>query len=171
MQLKYYKLHDDSHCPKQATSGSACFDISFYLKPNIKITGYSLSTANILDIHESTYENKNGFWLRKNFTYLMPTGIIFDIPKNHHLKLHERSSTCLKTNIELANKTGIIDNDYKEELFIPIRVRIASQYIIDESARFQIELCESINYKLVNTKKRPKRITTRKGGFGSTDKK
>jgi dUTP pyrophosphatase len=177
MILKYYKLHDDVITPKQATKGSVCFDIFFYIKDGVIINSHFPKYDIIKRNHYSDIEQfqiKDGVCTLPSWkTHLIPTGLVFDIPVGYHLKLYERSSTCLKTNYQLANKIGIIDSDYKEELFIPIKSKDKSCIIIcnDNVARFQIELCKSTNVVLQSIKRKPKRITNRKGGFGSTNTK
>lgn len=147
--LDYYKLYDDVKDLNKATDGSVCFDVFMYSK------------------------EKEPLILERHKPLLVSTGIIFEIPMYHHLKLYERSSTCLKTSFELANKVGIVDYDYREELKIPIVQRIVDRLEIpyDEytnRAFFQIELCKTQIFKLRKVGSRPIRLNSRSGGFGST---
>ena len=47
--------------------------------------------------------------------YLIPTGMIFDIPSGYYVKVHPRSGNALKKGLITANNVGIIDEDYVEE--------------------------------------------------------
>ena len=49
---------------------------------------------------------------------LIPTGLIFDIPKNHYVRLYARSGNAFKKGLVLANSVGIIDSDYVDEVKI-----------------------------------------------------
>ena len=52
---------------------------------------------------------------------LVPTGLIFDVPEKHVLKLFMRSGMAYKKGLSLANGTGIIDSDYKLETFVMLQ--------------------------------------------------
>lgn len=51
---------------------------------------------------------------------LYGTGVKFDIPKGYHLKVFVRSSIGFKSNLVLANGTGIIDSDYTGEVMVKL---------------------------------------------------
>ena len=146
-KLGYYKLYDDSQDVEFATEGSACFDIRSYSKSAILIS--------------------------PGERVLVPTGLVFDIPKGYHLKVHIRSSVALKLGLSLANSTGIIDYDYTNELLLPItnNNRAMVQVIQPGTRIAQAELVKSASYQLKVVKTRPGQKTNRTGGLGSTGEK
>ena len=49
---------------------------------------------------------------------LIPTGLIFEIPKGFEIQVRPRSGISFKTGIYLPNSPGTIDSDYRGELKI-----------------------------------------------------
>lgn len=149
MKLGYYRVRDDVKEPIRATTGSICFDVF---------------------IHNRF---KEVLRIRPHQTILVGTGLIFDIPTGYHIRLYERSSTCIKASFKLANSVGIIDSDYREELRIPLTNYTNSDIVVpyDEytnRAFFQVGVFKNTKFELVEVKERPKRLLSRSGGFGST---
>ena len=145
---KYYKLDGRVNDVHKATSGSACFDICAHIPCDGTVT------------------------LAPNERVLVPTGLIFDIPWGHSIRLHPRSGMAFKKGLSLANAEGIIDSDYVEEVFVALHnVSGESQTVSHGERIVQAELVKSLDYKIVPTDKRPERKTSRSGGFGSTGTK
>jgi len=100
---------------------------------------------------------------------LIPTGLIADIPQNHSLRFHPRSGLAFNRGLALANQDGIIDDDYKEEIFIAVINLSGEHQIITNHMRIaQGELVAHQMYRIIETTKKPGRTTDRSGGFGST---
>jgi dUTP pyrophosphatase len=170
MKLKYFKLHDDASDPHFATDGSACFDIHAYLhKPvtvhrmnNYKERIYP-ETVQWSDIEELTIS------IAPADRVLVPTGLVFDIPKGYSIRIHPRSSISLKKGLSLTNGEGIIDNDYYHETYIMFTNTSADEVRITHGERIaQGELVKKENYVLEETLRQPTQTTQRVGGFGST---
>lgn len=87
------KLNEFAVIPQYATEGSACFDIT------------------ALDV-KSTSQNEN------SITY--STGLSFEVPENHVMLVFSRSGHGFKENVRLANCVGVIDSDYRGELFVKL---------------------------------------------------
>ena len=101
--------------------------------------------------------------------YLIPTGIIFDIPVGCYIKVHPRSGNALKKGLITANNVGIIDEDYVEECnCIMINVSNTSIQINHGDRIVQAELRKTESFEIDITNTRPKQKTDREGGFGST---
>ena len=90
--LKVKRLHKDALLPQRMTSGAAGYDIAVY---------------DYVTIHPKRIGVPQT---------MIKTGIALEIPKGYHAKVFLRSSIGLKTDIRLANGTGIIDSDYRGEL-------------------------------------------------------
>ena len=163
-RLGVYCLHDDVEAPALATEKSACFDLKAYLKKDKTIIGYN------------QYNHKKEITLQDNslemipkWRYLIPTGMIFDIPNGYYVKVHPRSGNALKKGLITANNTGIIDEDYVEECNC-IMINLSDDpYIVEDGDRIaQAELRKSESYIIHHIMERPQQKTNRDGGFGST---
>ena len=163
-KLGVYCLHEDVETPKLATEKSACFDLKAYLKKSKIIIGYN------------QYNHKKEIILRDNslemipkWRYLIPTGMIFDIPNGYYIKVHPRSGNALKKGLITANNTGIIDEDYVEECNC-IMINLSDDpYTVEDGDRVaQAELRRTEQYSIEKIQERPQQKTDRDGGFGST---
>lgn len=91
MKVKIKKLSEEAVVPSYATDGSACFDI----------TAISVGERNIV-----------------NNTQIFGTGLAFEIPEGNVMLVFSRSGDGFKRDIRLSNCVGVIDSDYRGELFI-----------------------------------------------------
>ena len=161
-QLEVYKMYDDVSMPKMATAGSACIDIESYL-----IEGQELKAKDCLFKQNIVKDGK--VIIAPLGRMLIPTGLIADIPQNHSLRIHPRSGLSFKMGLALANQEGIIDDDYKEEIFIAIINLSGEHQTITNHMRIaQGELVSHQMYRIIETSNKPARTTDRSGGFGST---
>ena len=166
--LQFYKLHDGVTLPKRATKGAACFDISYFPHTDF-VKGYSRMNGEFT--REINLDDRS-ISIMPGERLLLPTGLIADIPEGWYLKAYTRSSVGFKKGLGLAQGVGVIDNDYVEEMFIPIVNNTDVRVRIEPGERLiQIEMLESLEYDIKETTTRPKQKTDRKGGFGSTNKK
>ncbi len=182
MKLKYYKMKQDVQDPIFATDGSACFDIHAYLSEENKIwSGLPKPVVTIYNMENKKEIRECKMWAGENSSFdvgielfpgdraLIPTGLIFDIPENHSVRVHTRSSISLKKGLILTNSEGIIDSDYYHQTFIMLYNASADEVRIHHGDRIaQGELVQTYNYDLEQTINIPERKTTRVGGFGST---
>ncbi len=173
MNLKYYKMRGPVKCPKFGTDGSACFDISAYFEKGDEIVVYEMDNKKIT-IKPKGYKEKERqeeirIIIRPGDRVLVPTGLIFDIPEYHSLRLHTRSSISLKKGLTMPNGEGIIDSDYYHQTFVMLCNSSADEVYIKNGERIaQGELISSYRYEIEETNTIPKQKTNRVGGFGST---
>lgn len=92
MELKIKKMRDNAILPTRGSKEAAGIDLYACLDEPIE-----------LKPHESI---------------IIPSGIAFDFPKGYYGMVVVRSSIGIKRHIGLMNQVGIIDNDYKNEIFI-----------------------------------------------------
>lgn len=148
--LGVYPIYDDVSLPTYSTPGSACFDIRAYID------------AGTLVVYPST-------------TVMVPTGIIFNIPPGHSVRLHPRSGMASKQGLNLANCEGIIDSDYVEQVYIPIyNMSDSVKRVVHNDRICQGELVRDYRCTLRRLDEAPKRWpgeNARAGGFGSTGTK
>jgi dUTP pyrophosphatase len=86
--LKVKRLHPDAIIPKYQTLGAACFDLH-------SIEDGIVTTA-------TTFR----------------TGLAFEVPDGHVMLAYSRSGHGFKSDVRLANCTGVIDSDYRGEMFV-----------------------------------------------------
>lgn len=53
-------------------------------------------------------------------TKLVPTGIAFAIPEGYGMFIYARSSLATKEGLAPANKVGVVDADYRGEVFVSL---------------------------------------------------
>jgi dUTP pyrophosphatase len=112
---------------------------------------------------------RDAFQLPPGIRVLVPTGLIFDIPQGHVMKMFIRSSQALKKGLTMANGVGIIDSDYVEESFMMLQNMSDSMATIENGERIAQCLIEkTLRTKIAETKEKPVQKTDREGGFGST---
>jgi len=154
--------------PEFATEYSACFDIYADIRGR-KIKTYDQNN------HRISFDIVcDKFLLNPGQRALIPTGFIFEIPKESSMRLHPRSGLAWKNGICLMNGEGVIDSDYPNETFVMLLNASSEPFEIDHGDRIAqgelVDLVEcsfdlmSKDYKFGNT-------TTRSGGFGSTGSK
>jgi dUTP pyrophosphatase len=174
-QLKFYKMYEDVLDPKFGTERSACFDIHAYIKHGHIVTCYTPNNKQIsISVKKNLLDDSPSpscLEIKSGDRVLVPTGIIFDIPENHSVRLHVRSSIALKKGLFLANSEGIVDQDYVHMTYIALVNNSANTVYIEDGERIaQAELVPMYNYELIQTPEEPKQKTDRIGGFGSTGK-
>ena len=183
-KLKYYKMKHDVTDPVFATSGSACFDMFCYICEQGRITTNTVpplvtiyTMDNKKELREChTWAGKRcefntGFELYPGERVLVPTGLIFNIPEGHSVRLHARSSISLKKGLIIPNGEGIIDSDYYHQTFVMLYNAGADEIRIENNERIaQGELIKTCDYQLLETTDVPEQKTDRIGGLGSTGK-
>jgi len=163
--LKYYKLDSSVKDPYFATKGSACFDVHA-----------CLLGGTILKVNQDTLNRTiekpikgNSIQIFCMERVLVPTGLIFDIPKGYSVRLHSRSGLAWKDGLYLTNCEGIIDYDYVEPIFVMLTNISQSPKTINNGDRIcQAELVEKVYHGLEEINVPPTQKTNRDGGFGST---
>lgn len=91
------KLYPDAPEPKVATAGSVCFDLPAHRIVNITDRTADAPAAMVIG-----------------------TGLKFRFDEGFQLKVFSRSGHGFKHGIRLANGTGVIDQDYDDELMIKL---------------------------------------------------
>ena len=84
-------MNTDVNSPKFGTEGSACFDICAYIKEDMEISVYDMSNHKIKrkpEWYDDGCNPKLIFRIVPADRVLIPTGLIFDIPKDHSVRLH-----------------------------------------------------------------------------------
>jgi dUTP pyrophosphatase len=167
-ELKVYKNKENATLPSKATTGSACFDVQAAFEVGDKIVTYN-SWNKQCYVPAKIIAGKVGFQLHPNNRVLVPTGLIFDVPEGHVLKMYVRSSVALKKGLVMVNGVGVIDSDYVDESYILLQNISDSLVVIEKGERLaQVELQKLDDVTITETTVKPVQKTDRNGGFGST---
>jgi dUTP pyrophosphatase len=137
------KMTPEARLPKQASRDAACYDL------------FATHSALI-------YPDMGG---------TISTGLAFDLPPGYAMMVYSRSGMGFKHGIRLGNCVGVIDADYKGEVFVrlyndgkqPFAVeagdRIAQAMLIQVPLHYEFEEVETLNQSERGA-----------GGMGSTGK-
>jgi len=163
MMLKAFKVNPNAVIPSFATEQSACFDLTACLLGVEKIKAYTRTNEAIELYCTDRVE------IPAEFRVLIPTGLIFDIPENHSVRVHPRSGLSFKNGLVTQNAEGIIDSDYVEECFVMLKNDSLHRITIEHGMRIaQAEMVRNLDYTIFESLEKPGKKTTRNGGFGST---
>lgn len=167
--MRVYRENPLAEIPSFATEGSACFDIRACLGEGETVEAFNPHNRGMQMRVKAASNGKASVPLQPGFRMLVPTGLIFDIPKNHVLDFFIRSSMALKYGIVLANGVAKIDSDYVDPSYIMLLNMSDTPYHIYHGDRIaQGELRALKSYDLSERKSPPSQKTDREGGFGST---
>lgn len=167
--MNVYKVNERAELPEYATDGSACFDVKACIENGQRLKSYNAWNKEMPVAVKGVGRNKDAFQLPPAVRVLVPTGLIFDIPEGHVMKMYIRSGTALKKGLTLVNGVGIIDSDYVEESFLMLENVSESLVTIEHGERIAQCIIEPITREPIEeTFERPEQKTSRDGGFGST---
>lgn len=165
LRLGFYKTHPSITIPRFATKGAACFDLSYNPTGKYEYQGYNSQNKEF----KRPLPADGKLYINPGDRILVPTGLIFDIPEGHSVRIHARSGTSLKKGLVLINAEGVIDHDYVEEVFLLLHNASDNGHSITVGDRIaQAELVKKEEYVLWETYNRPIMKSDRVGGMGST---
>lgn len=106
--------------------------------------------------------------LKSSERYAVPTGLAIEIPAGHVLYVHARSGLALKHGITMANGVGVVDADYRGEIFVLLYNASDANFVIEPNMRVaQGIISKHETAEWIETGDLAE--TTRgSGGFGST---
>ena len=104
-------------------------------------------------------------------TKLIPIGIAMEIPVGWAGFVYARSGLALKRHLAPANKVGVIDCDYRGEIFVPMHNHSESDQIIEPGERIaQMIFAPYYTANFVEAAELSETVRSEKG-FGSTGTK
>ena len=162
-QLSYFKSHPEAPSLRFATQGSACFDVACSWAKDTEISIYSP--------RDSTKEKIvcDELALQHGQRALVPTGLIFDIPDGYSVRLYPRSGNAISVGLTLINAVGVIDSDYKREVFVPLINTSRHTVSIRNGDRVcKGELFQNEWYEFKELTESPSTDAEHGAGFGST---
>ena len=166
--MNIYRMNEDAELPEYATAGSACFDIKACFKKGDKLKAFNSWNKEQAVAVKGVSTTVDAFQLPPGIRVLIPTGLIFDVPEKHVMKLFIRSGSAFKKGLSLCNGTGIIDSDYTLETFIMLQNTTDSLVKITNGDRIAQGMLEKVTQTKFKETTKPLKLTEREGGFGST---
>ena len=166
--MNIYRMNEKAELPEYATKGSACFDIKACFQNGDMLKAYNSWNKEQSVAVKGVSTDRDAFQLPPGIRVLVPTGLIFDVPEKHVLKLFIRSGLALKKGLSLSNGTGIIDSDYTLETFIMLQNNTDSLVKITNGDRIAQGMLEKVVQLKITETTKPMELTERDGGFGST---
>lgn len=168
--LAVFKCHKNAIVPKYSTSSSSCFDIHACLSPEILVNAKIKPSQLSIHVQTTIHPDKNlQIIIPPGARALIPTGLKFNIPSGYSLRLHPRSGLAFKNGIMLCNCEGVVDEDYVDEVFVPVYNSSNEPFLITNADRIcQAELIKDSRIVIKETAVEPVKKTNRNGGFGST---
>jgi len=141
MKIKLKKLHKDAKVPTYGTEASACLDL------------YA--------VEDVTFKSGD--------TKRIRSGWAFEIPEGYYVEIMPRSGLSIKNELIMPNSPGIVDSDYRGEVFVYMKFFKENwKFNIKKGTRFaQMQIKKSIlvEFEEVENLNETDRGV---GGFGST---
>lgn len=145
MKLYIKKLNDNAIVPKQATIGSAGYDLSACIDEPITIN--------------------------PNEIVKIPTGLSVALDENNAVILiYARSSLATKFGVTLANCVGVVDGDYRGEIMVAMINQGEQAYTINNGERIAQMVITPIFTPEIAVTDNLSETQRGAGGFGSTGK-
>ena len=157
-------LHDDAQPPKRATSGSAGYDLSAYLKGRAVRCSRD---GRVWDDPARPDDDGAELVLPPATAALIPLGFKARMPVGIEAQIRPRSGLAFKKGLEIPNAPGTIDSDYPDEWMVIVRNPTDAEIRIAHGERIaQMVLAR---YEVLPIEMDAVGVTTdRVGGFGST---
>ena len=146
IKVKFVKVREGAKVPERGSKFAAGYDLSACIPDMEKVIIHPGETVKI------------------------PTGLAFAYPEGYFGAVCARSGLATKCGLAPANKIGILDEDYRGEVFIALHNHSSETQVVNHGDRIaQLILLPYLNVDFVESDKLDE--TERgEGGFGSSGK-
>lgn len=110
MRVKF--VAEEKYRPQYANETDACMDLKVKIEENVVYR-----PNGELDM-ENTLQDT--IFIQPGQTVVVRSGVQAAVPEGYVMKVYVRSSVGIKKNLVLANGTGIIDSNYKDEIIMAL---------------------------------------------------
>lgn len=132
---------------------------------DLPMPNYMSEWASGMDLYADIEESLE---IRPLERVLIPTGLIFEIPKGYEAEIRPRSGLAIKYGITILNTPGTIDSDYRGEVKIILINLSDKPYLINRGDRIaQMVIKEVVRAKVLVTDNLEE-TKRNSGGFGHT---
>ena len=141
---------------------------------NIQILNNAKGEPEYGSIEASGFDLKAGIdnqiIIKRNEFFVVPTGIIIEIPKGCEAQVWPRSGLAAKNGISVLNTPGTIDSDYRGEIKIILFNHGKKEFTVNNNDRIaQMVLMPILKIEFKEVDELPETLRG-SGGFGSTGK-
>lgn len=161
-----FKTHKEVKTPTKGSDEAAMFDLYAFLEEGRAIKQLGDDNKEIL-----THVVGQQVTIHPYSRVMIPTGIKMDIPKGYYVKVYPRSGYSFKNGLGIPNSVGVIDADYRGEVFITLINHTSTRQFLKANERIaQMEIVKADDIQeLVEVTEYDDQATERStGGFGST---
>ena len=138
------------------------------LRPNAILPTYGSADAAGADLYACLEESVT---IAPGQSKFIPTGIAMEIPKGYAGLAYARSGLACKRGLAPANKVGVIDCDYRGEIFVPMHNHSEEDQIIEPGERIaQMIFASYYTANFIEADELSETVRS-EGGFGSTGTK
>jgi dUTP pyrophosphatase len=166
--ITFRRLKPEARIPVVGTTGAACLDAEACLREGDVITYFNSHNE------EGRIKlSSNQMNLIPGSRYLVPLGWAVKMSAGISMRIYSRSGLALKQGLVIANGEGIVDSDYRHEVFA-ILTNISARWVtISNGNRIcQLEFVQPSvvlnDMPIIECEDEEWFNTDRKGGFGST---
>lgn len=149
--------------PIKSTDHSACYDLFACLRDRV---------VKVFDNKNEEQEVKvsilNSLYIYPNERILIPTGFKMACPEDMSIHIYARSGLSAKKGLVIAGSVGIIDPDYRGEVYITLHNISDTPLMISHGDRLAQMMLQKINSIEFSVGELPAINSNRVGGFGST---
>lgn len=133
----------------------------------LELPSYETEGSAGMDIRAAVPEIKSMI-ISPNQRALVPTGLVFEIPKGFEVQIRPRSGLAFKNGITCLNTPGTIDSDYRGEIKVLLINLGAEEFEITRGMRIAQMIVAPVTQANLNEVGKLGDTERGAGGFGST---
>lgn len=133
----------------------------------LELPSYETEGSAGMDIRAAVPEIKSMI-ISPNQRALVPTGLVFEIPKGFEVQIRPRSGLAFKNGITCLNTPGTIDSDYRGEIKVLLINLGAEEFEITRGMRIAQMIVAPVTQAFLNEVGKLGDTERGAGGFGST---
>lgn len=127
------KVNENAEIPE--TNGSSKFDIKACIIQGQQLIGFNAWNKKVGIVVKGVAGNLNSFQLPPQTRILIPTGLSFDIPKDHAVVTYILPQATLQLGLTLANGTQIIFSGDTGEVHVMLMNMTESLVVIENGQK------------------------------------
>ena len=135
------------------------------LRAGAKLPSYGTAEAAGADLYACLEE---AVTIEPNATAFIPTGIALEVPRHCAGLVYARSGLACKKGLAPANKVGVIDSDYRGEIFVALHNHGTLAQIVENGERIAQIVITPVLQPVYETAETLSDTVRGEGGFGST---
>lgn len=135
------------------------------LRDGAKLPSYGTAEAAGADLYACLEE---AVTIEPNATAFIPTGIALEVPRHCAGLVYARSGLACKKGLAPANKVGVIDSDYRGEIFVALHNHGTLAQIVENGERIAQIVITPVLQPVYETAETLSDTVRGEGGFGST---